>query len=145
MQLLDCRGREEPRLLGGTPRFFLVQLGGCYSLLLGSVFHGPMNEALALGDVGTLSSKAGRRWFLYLPEHCQPYQLERAALGGGQRNLSLWPCVRQSSSHLLYYHCCFLFLTVCDSFGLNSESTAVEDLWGHVVVRYSRMYTFRQL
>lgn len=104
-----------------------------------------MNEALALEDIGTLSSKVGQRWFLYLPEQWQPYQLERAALGGGQRNLSLWPCVRQSSSHLLYYHCCFLFLTVCDSFGLNFESRAGGGSSGHVVVRYSKMHTFRQL
>ena len=124
---------------------FWYSLEGTLLFAFWSVFHGLMNKALALEDDGTLSSKAGRRWFLYLPEQCQPYQLERAALGGGQRNLSLWPCARQPSSHLLYYHCCFLFLTVCDSFGLTSRTELVEDLWGHVVVRYLKMYTFRQL
>lgn len=104
------------------------------------MFHGSVSEVLALEDVGTLSPKAGRRWFLYLSEQCQPYQLERAALRGRQENLSLWPCVRQSS-HPLYYHCCFLFLAVCDSFGLSFESRAGGGSWG----TYSKIHTFRKL
>jgi hypothetical protein len=51
---------------------------------------------------------------------------ERAVLGGGPRNVSLWPCVRWPS-YPLYYHCCLLllFVAVCGSLGLNSENKVV--------------------
>lgn len=42
-----------------------------------------MNGTLTLEDISILFLKTGLRWFLYLLEHCQLYQPERAVLGGG--------------------------------------------------------------
>lgn len=96
-----------------------------------------MSEAPTLEDVRTVS----QGWIKVVSLPPRAYQFERAVLGGGQRNLSLWPCVRQSSSHPLYYHCCFLFRAVCDSFGLNFESRA----GGGSLGAYSKMHTLGKL
>lgn len=114
-----CRGWGF-RLLGGASRFFLVQLGGHFApCFLISCLPCPHEWGSDFGGCW-YSSQGWTKVVLYLLQQCQT-GLRGLRLGEG-RGIHLSGLVWGPPPTHCIIIVAFLFVAVCDSFGLNFES-----------------------